>query len=355
MEWIKNIMLCQRYFTLLLALIAKKSLSLALQIPIMHKNPHDYSAFYRTNQSPYKRRKTIVAETILSWDDGESLDDVDDCADDYTPVDDYFDCGTSVAERISVEKMASLARLAVAFSPPDRCISLKDIEHVEVLCVDENHIELSAVLCEDDGCVATFVPVSFVKECESEQMEECVFENIVDLDLKAQCILREKERMVDDEEEQLEIEQVYNRDVVNFPSWWIPPDAFPGMVKECNSVQRLLNTDDFQAEVTGLAIQGLNILCEGRIEVKRTAVAAIGPSGFYLRAAIKEQENISGEDILKIVDIPFPFRGGVVETSKTFRAAVLNAIASNLSPCDDGEDDVEDNGDDGGDDGCDDG
>lgn len=98
---------------------------------------------------------------IYGWDDDSEEDDIATSATTisspfYTPVPDDGEMdrcspvGSLVAESLSrnADKVGSLARLAVAFSPPDRTLTLKDLEQVEVVCVRENSIEIQAIVCE---------------------------------------------------------------------------------------------------------------------------------------------------------------------------------------------------------------
>jgi len=86
---------------------------------------------------PFQNGRAKVRATIISWDDSDedslttsSFDLVEEGSDSYTSIDD--NPGEAICERLSFnsEKLASLARLAVAFSPKERYVALKDIEHV---------------------------------------------------------------------------------------------------------------------------------------------------------------------------------------------------------------------------------
>jgi len=65
----------------------------------------------------------------------------------------------------SVFKVSALAKLAVAFSPLERRITLSDINAVNLLKIDGDRIEIEAVVCDDDSCVSLFIPVDFPNSC----------------------------------------------------------------------------------------------------------------------------------------------------------------------------------------------
>ena len=106
----------------------------------------------------------------------------------------------ALAESISqdTEKTASLARLAAAFSPPERALRVEDIKDVHVVNVTNKHIEIVAMICDgtSEGCVSLFVPVDFKQEClpvgyeiDDSSLESCVRSNIDDLDVDAELML----------------------------------------------------------------------------------------------------------------------------------------------------------------------
>ena len=112
---------------------------------------------------------------------------------------------TILAERITQDrdKTASLARLAAAFSPPERALNVEHITDVSVVDVTHNHIELAAMVCDgnSEGCVSLFVPVNFKQECppvglEGDDdfglLESCVRSNIDALDVDAELNLLER-------------------------------------------------------------------------------------------------------------------------------------------------------------------
>ena len=112
---------------------------------------------------------------------------------------------TILAERITQDKdkTASLARLAAAFSPPERALNVEHITDVSVVGVTHSHIELAAMVCDgnSEGCVSLFVPVNFKQECppvgfeddgDFGLLESCVRRNIDALDVEAELNLLKK-------------------------------------------------------------------------------------------------------------------------------------------------------------------
>ena len=233
-------------------------------------------------------------------------------------------------ETLSRDKGDTLARLAAAFSPVGHHLDLKHIEHVTVLGIDENHIDIQAVTCEVDGCVTIAVPVPFPSPCTSIElgMEECVMDNLRRLDSQAGEKLREIElNLAHDEENRSYRSTLTSRDKISFPKWWVPPNQ---MSDECDNVRRLLNDECFQPEVQALARQGL-MAVDGREDfvVEHAAIIAVCPTGVYIRARATLY-GIFQEAEERIVDIPLAF-GHEVKDVGDLRAAILGAVAAAAS------------------------
>jgi hypothetical protein len=274
-----------------------------------------------------------LSAVIYGWD-GEEEEDIvaTDIFNDY----DVKTCaGTAqspmaaaVAESITNNKgkTGSLARLAVAFSPPERALQLKDIEKVEVICVSETHIEIEAVICEDGGCVSLNVPVSFPNECGSEWLEGCVMRNLDELDFEAESLIRVMEEEVahrDDADQDLDDLCIINSKT-EFPSWWVPPECDAALVAESDTIRRLLNDDQFQNDVRALAQRGAG---DG-YDVKRAVVAAVGPAGICLKVRAAFQHE--AQKPIHVLDVLVPFGGEPKHDAESMRAAVLGAVmASN--------------------------
>lgn len=226
--------------------------------------------------------------------------------------------------------LGELARLAAAFSP--HAVALQDIQDVQVVNVDEHHVDLSAVVCEDSGCVTLFCPISFPHDClEASHLESCVLDNIHELDHHAE------ERLLQQQQEQKQEQQcnshvnekaqLISQDGVEYPDWWVfAIDCLqdPDMETECNTVKSLLNTQDFTDTVQELAemmvaTDGLQYLVES------AGVASVGPAGIYLRAKVwSAAPGLSEEPML--LDLPIRF-DEPVSTIQELQSTVLHMVA----------------------------
>jgi hypothetical protein len=229
-----------------------------------------------------------------------------------------------LADFISRDSMGALARLAVVFSPADRRLELRDIEHARVLSIDENTIQIEAVLCEYDGCVTIAVPVSFPNPCVAERgdLTGCVLENINALDEEANCELRkinwEKDHHEEIEASKRQLKALQNLENIDLPCWWVNPG--PELVEECSFLRNLLNEDEFFDEVAALALHSLRSSMQGGFEVDQASVAAVGPAGLVIRVSYKEGTTTH------MVEATVSFRQ-VTNDSSSIRAAVLGAIS----------------------------
>lgn len=234
---------------------------------------------------------------------------------------------SSLIDKVSKgdEKLCALAKLAVAFSPPERQLSLKDILNVRVVNIDGSRIELVAELCEVDGCVSLFVPVEFPNYCGSDGMEECVLDNLSKLEEEAALRLRE---MTEEEEDAMnsEDDESLCAFMNELPSWWVRPvynDA--DMLDECDTARKLLNEKEFQSEVAALAKKGLEGMDGGEmISIRQAKVCVVGPAGMMLNARVVP---VQGGERDWIVEIPYRF-DGIANDVSTMRAAVLGAVAA---------------------------
>lgn len=244
---------------------------------------------------------------------------------------------TALAESLSKKNLATLARLACAFAPAGHGLHLKDLESVTVVTVDENHIEISAILCADGSCVNVMVPVNFPHPCGGlDDMSECILENINELDHQAEGLLSEVERKEASREDDEKISQILiNDESIDFPSWWVSPSLIPGMAEECRSIRSLLNEEDFQPEMRALASQALDENNEEGF-VEKVGVAAVGPAGLILRALTEEVQNhpvkvmvvtVPSNNIVNILEIPVAFRTEAAN-AKDLRASLLGTVAS---------------------------
>mmetsp|Transcript_57252 Transcript_57252/g.170738 ORF Transcript_57252/g.170738 Transcript_57252/m.170738 type:complete len:339 (-) Transcript_57252:311-1327(-) len=232
----------------------------------------------------------------------------------------------ALAESLSFDgdRKGSLARLAVAFSPPERTLTLDDIEHIQVLCVNENSIEIEAVICEDGGCVSLAVPVSFPQDCGPEWLEGCVLRNLDELDAEANSRIQVMDSQGALDEADLE-ELCLLNSKVEYPSWWIPPECDADLMFECDTIQRLLNDGEFQGNVKALARNSLSAQGDGGgYEVMKALVAAVGPAGLCLK--VQAVYTYDQNQPIYTLDVLVPFGGDPKQDAESLRAAVLGAV-----------------------------
>jgi hypothetical protein len=248
---------------------------------------------------------------------------------------------------LSQSSLAALARLAVAFSPPGMALDLRHIQHVTVIRVDENHIDIEAVVCEEDGCVTLAVPITFPRPCnnnnknnnndcnynahyDDDDLEECVMDNIGQLDIKAGQVLKKLEW---EESHYEEIQDVHRQmhalqspQDLTLPTWWVHG---ADLSLECGNICCLLNEEDFQQEVCALAASALSDANhDNDWTVEQAAVVAVGPAGVVLRALTTARLDMFAESTKKqIVEVPIAFSATVHDVAE-LRAAVLGAMAS---------------------------
>lgn len=265
---------------------------------------------------------------------------------------------------------AMLARLAVAFSPASRSLDLRDIEHVQLLEVDNKHLDIQAVVCEDDGCVTLKVPVTFPVPClvgdadvEEEDEEHCVLDNLQRLDLQAQETIRKLEWNELHHEDVAAEHRMHREllreatgggggdDALHFPTWWVHLSSTDDIMRrECDSLRKLLNDDEFRSAVASMATQAmdaaavsddddndddeeeeeLSSMSYDDFHVTQAVVAAVCPKGLLLRAAVAPLE-ILGEhshDNARghVLEIPIQFSTNAANTADELQSAVLALV-----------------------------
>mmetsp|Transcript_35484 Transcript_35484/g.86018 ORF Transcript_35484/g.86018 Transcript_35484/m.86018 type:complete len:392 (+) Transcript_35484:95-1270(+) len=318
----------------------------------MQKQYRRESNAYTINS--YASKNTRLNAIIYGWD-GEDSDETDTAA---TLIPSYMGIesevgidacppeGLEVAMSLTQDRgrMGSFARLAAAFSPPERGIGIQDIEKVEVICVREDQIELEAILCENYGCVTLAVPIQFPTECGDNLDLGCAIQNLDTLDIRAETIVSKMQASLEElslENADLD-ELVELNDKMSFPNWWVLPADTPNaasLTKECESIQSLLNEAEFHSEIVALAQDGMeknaNIGNTGwttkltsDYQVQRAKVAAVGPSGICMKvAAIQQSQPGRGTQYL---DVAYPFSASVtpIQDATALRANVLGVIAA---------------------------
>lgn len=285
-----------------------------------------------------RKRNNYLTAIIYGWD-GDEDEEEETTA--YTPVP-YLDVESEIgpdecspdqlglAQSLTADpnRIGSFARLATAFSPPERGIGIQDIEHVEVTCVRENQIELEAVLCENMGCVSLSVPIKFPNECSGNWIDSgCVIQNLNDLDSKAEAFLRHETASADENFDLDELSQL--NEMVPLPDWWVPPENNANLVADCENIRSLLNEAEFQDEIVVLAQNGLQQHLFGQrkndYSVQRAKVAVVGPAGILLKVAAID---FSTNGSIQYMDVVYPFGGEPARDVEVLRALVLGVIAA---------------------------
>ena len=254
---------------------------------------------------------------------------------------------SSIASFLSNEQKDRLARLAVAFSPPGRDLSLKDIAAVEVIQLDDHHMDIASLVCEEDECVSVSVPVDFPTDCgQSDAMEECLLSNISELDELAVDRMGQREQAaaansVFDEGRSLLLQEENSPSIAGYtksraatqtlPEWWVPS---MDLSESCQNLQELLNQQDFQQEVRSLAKYSLGQTGNSDANVLHSMVTGVCPAGLTLRAMIQPG---SGADIhndnseQQTVDLELPF-GFQATNFDTIRDTILAVVAGKATP-----------------------
>jgi hypothetical protein len=250
----------------------------------------------------------------------------------------------------------SLARLACAFAPPGHEIHPSDLTSAQVICVDDHHIEISAVICDTEACVTVAVPVDFPNDCPVDNLynnhNNCVMENLQRLDERATELIRHQEWNRDHAEEQLlqtnNEEPSLQEDEIDLPSWWVSPTTTAifqdgrSMVDECQNVKDLLNEQEFYQDLVAMATRTCTELYPlDSFRLMQTAVSMVGPAGMMVRAHVKlegggfgnnggfgtDNDDDDSSSSLLVVDLPVLF-SRQVGTVEDLRACVLGVVVA---------------------------
>lgn len=235
------------------------------------------------------------------------------------------------------DNTSTLARIASAFSPPGYMIDLTNINDVRCLNVDNTHLEIEAVVCDNNECSSLLIPVNFPQECNLEyELEECVLNNVEVLDKQGNELIQERTHVFGDETEAQKAYEVFKlisgsdylqSNPTAFPEWWVPPTSSDD-IAECDMIEKLLNEADWQLEMRGLCKQLLQDSSSDEVQLAR--VKAIGPAGMILEANVslggKSIDDFGGVNNVAIVDVPVMFPGDGDATN--IREHVLNIVSS---------------------------
>jgi len=278
-----------------------------------------------------------------------------------------------LAAQLSQESVACLARLAAAFSPTGK-LDLRSLEHVQVLDVDESHVDIEAVVCEggNNGCLTLAIPVTFPHPCNNSDddddlesiLGECVMGNLNELDAEATQVIRrlewEAEHYEEIEAAKRELQALQNapKQELHFPDWWsyrsdaveaaddeAAADVAGAVFDACRSIRNILNEEGMQVDMKALATKSLSPYeCYDEYVVDLAGVAAVCPTGMILRASAHRVQSIfdstsadvgdndvgGGDNNNKatmMVEIPIPFQERA-ESEDQLRANVLGTVMS---------------------------
>jgi hypothetical protein len=230
------------------------------------------------------------------------------------------------------------------------------------------HVDIQAVICEDDGCVTLKVPVPFPVPCvvgdrdtEDEEEEHCVLDNLHRLDVQAQETIRTLE-WNEVHHEDVAAEHRMHRELLkeatggggdeslHFPKWWVYPSSTNDELRRaCDSIRKLLNDDEFRSAVASMATQAMDAASAAVTDddddndarsssmsyedfhVEQAVVAAVCPKGLLLRAAVAPLE-ILGEHTYDnarghVLEIPVQF-SIAVHSADELQSAVLSLVAA---------------------------
>mmetsp|Transcript_3681 Transcript_3681/g.7913 ORF Transcript_3681/g.7913 Transcript_3681/m.7913 type:complete len:338 (+) Transcript_3681:1-1014(+) len=231
--------------------------------------------------------------------------------------------GAALAESLSVDRdrEGSLARLAVAFSPPDRQLQLDAIQSVDVICVSETHIDIQAMVCDGangGGCVSLAVPVQFPQPCSDWQMEGCVVQNLDQLD----------EQHEEHHHQQRHVSSTASagfNTLPEYPVWWVEAtdSSNPLMPAECDYMTSILNEDEFQPELISLAQDSLNqastLSGVFPTSIQQAKIVKMGPGGMLFQCKGANSP---------LLNVFSPFSNGPLHSIEAMRAAVLGSVAT---------------------------
>lgn len=242
---------------------------------------------------------------------------------------------------------STLARLASAFSPPGFTFDIANVNDVRCSSLDNRHLEIEAVVCDDLECSSLLVPVTFPEECsvDGDGLQDCVLRNMRHLDVTGENVLQEREQVfAEDQEAQLAmgVLQSLGSDYLKsdesgscLPSWWEPPHSNEDK-DECNLIQQLLNGDDFQDMTRGLATYSMlhnNGLGEKVIRTVR--VKAVGPEGMVLKVQLslggRTYADVGGVNNEAVMNVPIKFSemsAGYDDGHYSIREKVLRIVSS---------------------------
>mmetsp|Transcript_18095 Transcript_18095/g.26869 ORF Transcript_18095/g.26869 Transcript_18095/m.26869 type:complete len:330 (-) Transcript_18095:252-1241(-) len=292
-----------------------------------------HSSFTRASAFLPTKELTRRPATIYSWDDSDDQTLTSAFDYDSNAMSTPLHTQNHVAELLSQDKdrTATLARLAAAFSK-DSSLKLENIRHVEILAVDNGHIDISAVVCDDETCVTILVPIDFLYTCSDDcGREECILGNIFHLDELAMKALEKQTAQISLDNDFLR--DYYSQASIDYPWWWIGAREVGGsltpntdMVRACDDMKALLNNVSFEDEIKHFACRLVATQGHGsQHEVLQARVTAVGARGFCMRVLVVDER--SSQKQVSQVDVSYKFEHEISDASM-LRSAVLVAFNS---------------------------
>lgn len=288
----------------------------------MRRNPSNLPAYYfGVDGEPEQDESNRFTQSYSSTQTSSYGNDPWSCS--SSPQPDSFTSSNSSASVVGSlnTHRASLARVVAAFPPSGHALGLQNIADVFVLAVDASHMQVQATICEEESCSAVAVPVTFPHPCggsgdssdmsshasssASDIFDECVLQNLDALDQEAELLLQHAEYETLNYESQAaknrQQEALWDPQFSHYPAWWVAP-ATTELVQDCDTLRRLLNEAEFQADLQSMAKKSLATAAASTIGavIEVAAVGAVGPAGILLRA------KLSGSMDLVEAHVSFP-------------------------------------------------
>ncbi|GAX28923.1 hypothetical protein FisN_20Lh241 [Fistulifera solaris] len=181
--------------------------------------------------------------------------------------------------------------------------------------MDEKHLDIEAVLCENEECITLSVPVSFPSPCHAgsslDSLSECIYDNINALDFEATRMVEKIRHDMVNVEAYLAEERRYKElsrcHDFELPHWWVNPIG--ELIAECEFLKKLLNEDEFSKDIRGLACRTMSTVLGEDFDVQQAAVALIGPAGLVIRADYADEILLGKKTLdLETAELPVSFQ-----------------------------------------------
>ena len=288
------------------------------------------SSQYQYTRSSTTRRPAIIYE-YDGHDGGKGVWD-----DEEESTTSFSSTTNSLVESVSSKlDRQFLLRVACAFAPPPHN-NLHPKDALGATLVDVNPttgVKIAVSVCvggDSAGVAQILIPVYFPNPCYDES-DTCILENFQTLDEQAQDTIANME-WNDQYADQLAAQQLILQELreeplgVDLPNWWTFTDLNKGMEEECSLMKDLLNEDDFAADISALFQYRHR---QETIQVIKTCVASVGPSGLYLRAYVERTGDYDEDRLDKYVTAPFAVEFDQKATStEELRSSVFDMVES---------------------------